>query len=182
MTRALADTSLFIACESGRRLTEVDLPDELAISVITGSPRSRSSSSIVLGAIDARHLHADVREVGFGQQAAVLGLFERSGHTAGPLVLSLALIRHSAIPRSACPPGQESCACRTWHERKNRRHYRSACARASTSASVQMLGPAQRSTSRRWRSYVFERSAASSTARSPQRAAPDSSWSLPSPT
>ncbi len=35
MTRALADTSLFIARESGRRLTEVDLPDELAISVIT---------------------------------------------------------------------------------------------------------------------------------------------------
>ena len=35
MTRALADTSLFIARESGRRLAEVDLPDELAISVIT---------------------------------------------------------------------------------------------------------------------------------------------------
>jgi predicted nucleic acid-binding protein len=35
VTRALADTSLFIARESGRRLADVDLPDELAISVIT---------------------------------------------------------------------------------------------------------------------------------------------------
>ena len=35
MTRALADTSLFIARESARRLAEIDLPDELAISVIT---------------------------------------------------------------------------------------------------------------------------------------------------
>ena len=35
MTRALADTSLFIARESGRRFAEIDLPDELAISVIT---------------------------------------------------------------------------------------------------------------------------------------------------
>ena len=35
MTRGLADTSLFIARESGRELNEVALPDELAISVIT---------------------------------------------------------------------------------------------------------------------------------------------------
>ena len=35
MTRALADTSLFIARESGRTLVEGELPDELAISVIT---------------------------------------------------------------------------------------------------------------------------------------------------
>ena len=35
MTRALADTSLFIARESGRTLTDIELPDELAISVIT---------------------------------------------------------------------------------------------------------------------------------------------------
>ena len=35
MTRALADTSLFIARESGRTLAKVELPDELAISVIT---------------------------------------------------------------------------------------------------------------------------------------------------
>ena len=35
MTRALADTSLFIARESGRPLVESELPDELAISVIT---------------------------------------------------------------------------------------------------------------------------------------------------
>jgi predicted nucleic acid-binding protein len=35
MTRALADTSLFIARDSGRTLAQVELPDELAISVIT---------------------------------------------------------------------------------------------------------------------------------------------------
>ena len=35
MTRALADTSLFIARESGRSLAQVELPDELAISVVT---------------------------------------------------------------------------------------------------------------------------------------------------
>ena len=35
MTRALADTSLFIARESGWSLAQIELPDELAISVIT---------------------------------------------------------------------------------------------------------------------------------------------------
>ena len=35
MSRGLADTSVFIARESGRPLTQTDLPDELAISVIT---------------------------------------------------------------------------------------------------------------------------------------------------
>jgi predicted nucleic acid-binding protein len=35
VTRALADTSLFIARESGRTLAQIELPDELAISVIT---------------------------------------------------------------------------------------------------------------------------------------------------
>lgn len=35
MTRAVADTSLFIARESERLLQEADLPDELAVSVIT---------------------------------------------------------------------------------------------------------------------------------------------------
>lgn len=35
MSRGIADTSVFIARESGRPLGEVDLPDELAISVIT---------------------------------------------------------------------------------------------------------------------------------------------------
>jgi predicted nucleic acid-binding protein len=35
LTRGIADTSLFIARESGRRLTQAHLPDELAISVIT---------------------------------------------------------------------------------------------------------------------------------------------------
>lgn len=35
MNRGIADTSLFIARESGRPLTQTDLPDELAISVIT---------------------------------------------------------------------------------------------------------------------------------------------------
>lgn len=35
MTRGLADTSVFIARETGRQLDEATLPDELAISVIT---------------------------------------------------------------------------------------------------------------------------------------------------
>ena len=35
MSRGIADTSVFIARESGRPLAETDLPDELAISVIT---------------------------------------------------------------------------------------------------------------------------------------------------
>ncbi len=35
MSRGIADTSVFIARESGRRLDEANLPDELAISVIT---------------------------------------------------------------------------------------------------------------------------------------------------
>lgn len=35
MTRGLADTSVFIANEAGRPLRDADLPDELAISVIT---------------------------------------------------------------------------------------------------------------------------------------------------
>ena len=35
MTRGIADTSVFIARESGRPLDEAGLPDELAISVIT---------------------------------------------------------------------------------------------------------------------------------------------------
>jgi len=35
MTRGLADTSVFIARESGRGVTVEDLPDELAVSIIT---------------------------------------------------------------------------------------------------------------------------------------------------
>ncbi|HEX3979896.1 MAG TPA: type II toxin-antitoxin system VapC family toxin [Acidimicrobiales bacterium] len=35
MTRGLADTSVFVARESGRPLSESDLPAELAVSVIT---------------------------------------------------------------------------------------------------------------------------------------------------
>lgn len=35
MSRGIADTSIFVARESGRPLTESGLPDELAISVIT---------------------------------------------------------------------------------------------------------------------------------------------------
>lgn len=35
MTRALADTSVFIARESGRPLRDVDMPGEIAVSVIT---------------------------------------------------------------------------------------------------------------------------------------------------
>ncbi len=48
MIRGIADTSEFIARESGRPLAENDLPDELAISVITiGELRSG-----VLAAVD----------------------------------------------------------------------------------------------------------------------------------
>jgi predicted nucleic acid-binding protein len=48
LTRGIADTSVFIARESGRRIVEDDLPDELAISVITiGELRSG-----VLAAVD----------------------------------------------------------------------------------------------------------------------------------
>ncbi|MGD0286353.1 MAG: type II toxin-antitoxin system VapC family toxin [Acidimicrobiales bacterium] len=48
MSRGIADTSVFIARESGRPLAENDLPDELAISVITiGELRSG-----VLAAVD----------------------------------------------------------------------------------------------------------------------------------
>lgn len=35
MTRGLADTTVFIARESGRALQESSLPDELAVSIIT---------------------------------------------------------------------------------------------------------------------------------------------------
>ncbi|HEY4333554.1 MAG TPA: type II toxin-antitoxin system VapC family toxin, partial [Ilumatobacteraceae bacterium] len=35
MTRGVADTSVFIATESGRPLATADLPDEIAISIIT---------------------------------------------------------------------------------------------------------------------------------------------------
>ena len=35
MTRALADTSLLIAFETGRPLSDLPLPDQLAVSVIT---------------------------------------------------------------------------------------------------------------------------------------------------
>ena len=35
MSRALADTSLYIARESGRQLAAADVPDELSVSVIT---------------------------------------------------------------------------------------------------------------------------------------------------
>jgi hypothetical protein len=50
VTRGLADTSVFVAQESGRRLAESALPDELAISVITiGELRVG-----VLAAVDVR--------------------------------------------------------------------------------------------------------------------------------
>ncbi len=35
MSQAVADTSLFIARESGRSIGDVELPDELAVSVVT---------------------------------------------------------------------------------------------------------------------------------------------------
>lgn len=35
MTRGLADTSVFIARESGRPMRTIDLPDEISVSVVT---------------------------------------------------------------------------------------------------------------------------------------------------
>ena len=35
MSQGLADTSVFIARESGRRLDETSMPDELAVSIVT---------------------------------------------------------------------------------------------------------------------------------------------------
>ena len=53
MNRGIADTSVFIARESGRRLAEANLPDELAISVITvGELRAG-----VLAAVDVEVRH-----------------------------------------------------------------------------------------------------------------------------
>jgi predicted nucleic acid-binding protein len=65
VTRGLADTSVFIARESGRELDEAALPDELAISVITiGELRAG-----VLVAGDVRS-----RERRLGTLTAALGL------------------------------------------------------------------------------------------------------------
>lgn len=55
MTRGLADTSVFIARESGRPLTESALPDELAISVITiGELRAGGLAASDVGTRDRR--------------------------------------------------------------------------------------------------------------------------------
>jgi predicted nucleic acid-binding protein len=55
VTRALADTSLFIARESGRTLAQIDLPDELAISVITiGELRAGVLAAADLATRDSR--------------------------------------------------------------------------------------------------------------------------------
>jgi predicted nucleic acid-binding protein len=55
LSRGLADTSLFIARESGRPLVEANLPDELAISVITlGELRSGVLAAVDLGTRDRR--------------------------------------------------------------------------------------------------------------------------------
>lgn len=55
MTRGLADTSVFIARESGRPLTESALPDELAISVITiGELRAGVLAASDVGTRDRR--------------------------------------------------------------------------------------------------------------------------------
>jgi predicted nucleic acid-binding protein len=51
----MADTSVFIARESGRRLIEADLPDELAISVITlGELRAGVLAAVDLATRDRR--------------------------------------------------------------------------------------------------------------------------------
>jgi len=55
LSRGLADTSVFIARESGRPLTEADLPDELAISVITiGELRAGVLAAVDLETRDRR--------------------------------------------------------------------------------------------------------------------------------
>lgn len=65
MSRGLADTSVFIARETDRRLDEAKLPDEIAVSVITlGELRAG-----VLGADDA-----DTRARRLDTLAAVLAL------------------------------------------------------------------------------------------------------------
>lgn len=57
VTRGLADTSVFIARESGRELNEAALPDELAISVITiGELRA--------GVLAAEDLHTRAQRLG----------------------------------------------------------------------------------------------------------------------
>ena len=55
MTRGLADSSVFIARESGRPLDEASLPDELAVSVITiGELRAGVLAALDLAARDRR--------------------------------------------------------------------------------------------------------------------------------
>lgn len=65
MTRGLADTTVFIARESGRPLDEASLPDELAVSIITvGELRAG-----VLAAADVR-----VRDRRLATLSAVMAL------------------------------------------------------------------------------------------------------------
>jgi predicted nucleic acid-binding protein len=55
LSRGIADTSVFIAHESGRRLAEANLPDELAISVITvGELRAGVLAAVDVEARDRR--------------------------------------------------------------------------------------------------------------------------------
>ena len=55
MTRALADTSLMIAFETGRPLSDLPLPDQLAVSIITiGELRAGVLAASDLGVRDRR--------------------------------------------------------------------------------------------------------------------------------
>jgi hypothetical protein len=55
LSRGIADTSVFVARESGRRLDEANLPDELAISVITvGELRAGVLAAVDVGIRDRR--------------------------------------------------------------------------------------------------------------------------------
>ena len=55
MSRALADTSLYIARESGRQLAAADVPDELSVSVITiGELRAGVLAAVDLATRDRR--------------------------------------------------------------------------------------------------------------------------------
>jgi len=55
VSRALADTSLYIARESGRQLAAADVPDELSVSVITiGELRAGVLAAVDLATRDRR--------------------------------------------------------------------------------------------------------------------------------
>jgi hypothetical protein len=61
MTRGVADTSVFIARESGRPLRSEDLPDQLAVSVVTTGELRAGVLAAVDNATRARRLETFTR-------------------------------------------------------------------------------------------------------------------------